>query len=61
MQKLNNCHSALEAITQAQLAWSAEPIELVTVNGLALPDYKAIVRNDNQKVMEGPGKVIDRR
>ena len=51
MQKLNNCRSALEAITQAQLAWSADPLELVTANGLAVPEHQAIVRSNTQKVL----------
>lgn len=49
--KLKDIHTAEEALKAAHLDWSAEPVELVTTNGLPVPDHQAIVRNDNNKVL----------
>ncbi|MBL8029365.1 MAG: DUF932 domain-containing protein [Fibrobacteres bacterium] len=49
--KLKDVYSADEALKAAHLDWSAEPVGLVTTNGLDVPDHKAICRSDTNKVL----------
>ncbi len=49
--KLKDVFTADEALRAAHLDWSAEPVGLMTTNGLNVPDHQAIVRNDTNKVL----------
>jgi phage/plasmid-like protein (TIGR03299 family) len=48
---LKNAKTAEEALDIAKLNWAAEPMEMVTSSGIVVPDHKAIVRSDNNKVI----------
>lgn len=50
-QKLDKPATAEEAITAAHLDWEVSNRELITVDGVDVPNHRAIVRNDNSKVL----------
>ena len=49
--KLNGVYSAEEALEKSQLNWTVEEHELFTGNGVDVDTHKALVRNDNRKVV----------
>lgn len=48
---LKSCKSAAEAMSVAGLDWSVEQAELITVNGLPVPQRKALYRSDTKAVI----------
>jgi len=48
---LNGVKTAEEALETSQSNWEAQPIGMITEGGVSVPDHKAIVRSDNQKVI----------
>lgn len=48
---LSGCTTAEQALENKDLCWAAEPVGLVTESGLSVPDNRAIVRSDTQKVI----------
>lgn len=54
---LGGVKTAEEALDKSQSNWTAELIDMVTVNGINVPDNKAVVRSDNNGVI---GVVGDR-
>ena len=49
--KLKDIFTAGEALKAAHLDWAAEPVGLVTTNGLDVPDHKAIVHSTSKKIL----------
>ena len=54
--KLDGIKSAEEALERSGLAWSVEPVPLMTVNGLDVTTHKALYRSDNMNVLGVVGK-----
>lgn len=48
---LKGVKTAAEALDSAELNWEAELIDMVTVNGISVPDHKSVVRSDNSGVI----------
>jgi len=53
--KLKDVHTAQDALKAAHLDWNAVPVGLVTTNGLNVPDFQAIYRDDSNKVLSVVG------
>jgi len=49
-QKLDKPATAEEAITAANLNWTVSQREIITADGIDLPNHRAIVRDDNKDV-----------
>jgi phage/plasmid-like protein (TIGR03299 family) len=54
---LKGVKTAAEALDLSQCAWEAQPVGMITENGVNVPDHRAIVRSDNNTVV---GVVGDR-
>jgi phage/plasmid-like protein (TIGR03299 family) len=54
---INNATTAAEALDEAHLNWEAQPVGLITENGISVIDHRAIIRSDNNVVI---GVVGDR-
>jgi len=48
---LKGVKTAAEALDSAELNWEAQPVNLLTESGIAVPDHRAIVRSDNNGVI----------
>jgi phage/plasmid-like protein (TIGR03299 family) len=53
---LNNLTSAADAMEKAGMAWAAEQSEIVSTNGIDIPDFKLIYRGDNRAPLGVVGK-----
>jgi phage/plasmid-like protein (TIGR03299 family) len=48
---LKDAKTAIEALELSQSNWEAQPVGLVTENGINVPNHKAIIRTDNNTVL----------
>ena len=48
---ISQAKSISEAMEMSELNWSAAPVELVTSNGLDVYSHKAVIREDNNRIL----------